>query len=261
MDTDTPLRETFDDVALLYNEARPRYPEELFEALITVAGLSAGAKLLEIGPGTGQATKPFATRGYDIMCIELGSALSEVARHELRNYPNVQIQTGAFEDVQLPLTSFDLVFAATAFHWIDNEVKFTKPHQVLKQGGHLAVIHTHHTSDEKGDLFYDISKPVFDRFGFSDTNRKVVLPKTAEVSPDKVDENLFKLTHFQIFPVSIDYSAKEFVNLMNTYSNHLVAPEQVRNVFFKEIEDLINEEFYGSITKHFSMSLTVAKKI
>ena len=56
-------------------------------------------------------------------------------------------------------------------------------------------------------------------------------------------------------------SAKQFVQLLNTFSNHLAASKEVQQGFFEEIERLINNAFQGKIDKHFSMSLTVAEKI
>jgi 16S rRNA A1518/A1519 N6-dimethyltransferase RsmA/KsgA/DIM1 with predicted DNA glycosylase/AP lyase activity len=84
------LKKTFDQVALLYDKARPRYPDELFSALVEAIRLQNGAKLLEIGPGTGVATKPLADRGFDITAIELGAALANVAKHNFREYKNAQ---------------------------------------------------------------------------------------------------------------------------------------------------------------------------
>src|SRR5689334_16353257 len=89
------LRVTFDEAALLYNEIRPHYPDDLFSTLIAVTSLSAHATLLEIGPGTGQATLPLAQRGFAITAIELGDALAQMARQQLHDYNNVQIITGA----------------------------------------------------------------------------------------------------------------------------------------------------------------------
>lgn len=130
MKKDINLRATFNNEAELYYAVRPRYPEKLFDALVENAELQEGAKLLEIGPGTGQATEPLAKRRYDITAIELGTDLAEVARKTLGKYKNVDIITGAFEDVELLPQSFDLVYAATAFHWIKPEVKFIKPRKV-----------------------------------------------------------------------------------------------------------------------------------
>src|SRR5260221_7194441 len=177
MTENNSLRQTFDEVALLYNEARPCYPDELFSALIDATDLHKGAKLLEIGPGTGQATKSLAKKGFDITAIELGVALAEVAKYELRDHKKVKIITGAFEEITLPATSFDLVFAATSFHWIEPSLKYFKTHEVLKSNGHLAIIHTNHISDERGDTFFKVSQPIYDNYGFTDKHRKPKLPK------------------------------------------------------------------------------------
>lgn len=261
MKDDITLRQGFDQVAQLYNESRPRYPDHLFSALIKVTGLSPKAKLLEIGPGTGQATKSLAIHGYDITCVELGAALAGIAKHELRNYPNVRILTGAFEDIELPSDTFDLVFAATSFHWIKSEFRYLKSHQILRHQGWLAIIHTNHISDEQGDLFFETSQPIYDRYNFTDKNQKPSLPKPETIKPAEMDERLFRSTHFQLFPMTITYSAKEYAKLLNTYSNHLASSKQMRDDFLNEIEKLINKKFNGSFKKHLLMSLTVAQKI
>ncbi|AYB31672.1 class I SAM-dependent methyltransferase [Chryseolinea soli] len=255
------LRHTFNEAASLYHEARPRYPDDLFSALIDSTEISGGAKLLEIGPGTGQATKPLAEKGFDITAIELGEALAEIAKYELRDYENIQIIKGAFEEIPLPAASFDLVFAATSFHWIDPSLKFIKTHEVLKPKGHLAIIHTHHISDERGDRFFKVSQPIFDRYDFTDKHRKPELPKSKDLQADAIDERLFRLINFKRFPVVITYSAKSFVQLLGTFSNHLAATKEVQHAFFEEIENLIHDKFQGKIDKHFSMSLTVAEKL
>jgi ubiquinone/menaquinone biosynthesis C-methylase UbiE len=255
------LRQTFNEVPLLYNEARPGYPDELFSTLTQVTNLHKDSKLLEIGPGTGQATKPLAKKGFDITCVEIGNSLTELAKYELRHYTNVQIVTSAFEEVVLPAAYFELVFAATSFHWIEPSVKFLKPHRLLKNNGHLAIIHTNHVSDEKGDVFFNLSQPIYDRYGFTDKHRKPQLPGIKDIKPDEMDERLFRLIHFEIFPVVITYSAKNFVRLLNTYSNHLAASKEVQTAFFQKIETLIMDKFQGKIDKHFAMSLSLGQKI
>lgn len=255
------LRETFDKVALLYNETRPPYPDELFSALINITGLHKGSKLLEIGSGTGQATKPLAQKGFGITAIEIGKSLAAIAKHELCDFKNVGILCGAFEDVILPKESFDLVYSATSFHWIDPSIKYSKTYNVLKESGHLAIIHTNHISDEKGDEFFIASQPIYDRYDFTDKNQKPRLPKHEELKPNDVDDHFFRLIDFQLFPIIITYTARNFVKLLNTFSNHLAADKDVQHAFYQEIEILINKEFQGKIDKHFSMSLTVAQKI
>ena len=256
----TERRLTFNQEAHLYNEIRPRYPEAVFETMIKVAALSPQAKLVEIGPGTGQATRPLAKRGYEITAIELGAALANVARHELRLYPNVRVVTGAFEEIDLPADTFDLVFAATAFHWVKPELRYVKPHYILKASGHLAVIHTHHVSDERGDPFFKATQPIYERYFINATGKPSALPKPNTVKPTKLDEKLFRLSHFQRYPMVVAYTAQEYAKLLNTYSPTLLLPEQKRTAFLDDIEALINDRFHGRVDKHFVMSLTVAHK-
>jgi hypothetical protein len=106
-----------------------------------------------------------------------------------------------------------------------------------------------------------VSQPIFDRYGFTDKHRKPELLKNRDLQASDLDERLFRLIHFQIFPVVITYSAGNFVKLLNTYSNHLAAPRDVQQAFYGEIEELIYHRYNGKVDKYFSMSLTVAEKV
>ena len=108
------LRQTFDQAASSYQRARPDYPGELFDDLITVTGLTPGDRLLEVGCATGKATLPLARRGFRITCIELGPDLAAAARRNLAGL-GADIIEGRFEDWQpASAEQFDLVYAATA---------------------------------------------------------------------------------------------------------------------------------------------------
>jgi SAM-dependent methyltransferase len=95
------LRTTFDGAALLYDQVRPGYPEELFDDMVALSRLPSGGRVLEIGCGTGQATVPLARRGYRVLCVELGENLATVARRNLVPYPRAEVQTGDFEEYPL----------------------------------------------------------------------------------------------------------------------------------------------------------------
>jgi SAM-dependent methyltransferase len=96
------LRAIFDEAAELYDRARPGYPAALFDDLAELTPLRPGSRVLEIGPGTGQATLPLAERGYQVVAVELGADLAAVARRKLAGFPNVEVVTAAFEDWPLP---------------------------------------------------------------------------------------------------------------------------------------------------------------
>ena len=255
------LRTTFNTEAALYRAIRPCYPEALFDALVKTTALRDDARLLEIGPGAGQATESLAKRGFAIVAVEIGEDLAAVAREALNQYANVHIVTGAFEEAEFPPESFDLVYAATALHWIKPEVRFSKPHQLLKAGGSLAVISTHHVSDEAGDAFFFASQPIYKQHkpgGTYDDN--LCLTRSAELTPDAVDENIFAPVRFDVFPLAVRYSATEYIQLLSTYSPTLSMESDKRAHFLGDIEMLIEDKFDGSIVKHYAMTLTIAKK-
>ena len=109
----------FNDVAALYDEVRPGYSADIIDTIVALAGLSPGARILEIGCGTGQITVPLAARGYAITALEPGAALAALAGRKCRPYPRVEIVRTSFEAWAPPPQPFDLVLAAQAFHWIE----------------------------------------------------------------------------------------------------------------------------------------------
>jgi cyclopropane fatty-acyl-phospholipid synthase-like methyltransferase len=109
------LRATFDRVAEQYDDARPVAPNEVFDDLVGLAALAPGARLLEIGCGTGQATIPLAERGFEILAVELGAQLAAVARRKLAAFPRVEIVTAPFEQWDPGDARFDAVCSFNAF--------------------------------------------------------------------------------------------------------------------------------------------------
>ncbi len=150
------LRQTFDAVAERYDGIRPDYPPELVAELIRLADLGRGDRVLEIGCGTGQLTVPLAAAGLRVTAVELGPALAAVAQRRLVPYPDARVTVGAFEDVPVAEAAFDLVVAATSFHWIDEAVRVEKSARALRPGGSLAVVDTHHVAGGSEEFFRDV---------------------------------------------------------------------------------------------------------
>jgi 16S rRNA A1518/A1519 N6-dimethyltransferase RsmA/KsgA/DIM1 with predicted DNA glycosylase/AP lyase activity len=102
-------RDGFDEVAELYDRVRPGYPDDLFDEL--AAALPRSPVVVEVGPGTGQATKGLVARGARVTAVELGAQLAAVLA---RNLPTVNVVIGPFEKVDLASGSFDAVVAASS---------------------------------------------------------------------------------------------------------------------------------------------------
>ena len=126
----------FDTIAEDYDRVRPTYPAALVDR--ACANVARGARVLEVGCGTGKLTRELADRGFRLEAVEPGPAMMEVARRSLRDL--VTFHLGRFEDVELPAGAYDAVFSATAFHWVDPGVGWAKVARLLRPGGTLALL-------------------------------------------------------------------------------------------------------------------------
>ena len=260
MARDYSLKKTFNTVAELYNQARPNYPEELFRFLIQNTGLTTKSKLLEIGCGTGQATEYFARNNFSVLAIDIGDNLIKIAQRNFQDNDNVELRNIAFEDLDITENSLDLIYSATAFHWVDPEIQFVKTHGILKEGGHLAIINTSHVSDEQGDEFFHATQKWYKEYQTQETyDPNFTLPKKSDLKPKDFDTELFELVSYEMFSVTEPYTSDKYINLLSTYSNHISMSDESRNGFMQSIKKTIDEDFDGTIQKYFVFTLTLLK--
>ncbi len=125
---------TFGSVAADYERFRPGYPDEVVEQVLAYAGRPV-TTALEIGAGTGKATRVFARHGVDVTATDPDAAmLAELATHVPASVRTVR---AAFEE--LPLTAtYDLVYAAAALHWTRPEGRWERVAALLEPGGVVA---------------------------------------------------------------------------------------------------------------------------
>ncbi|MEU8261640.1 methyltransferase domain-containing protein [Micromonospora sp. NPDC048999] len=126
--------QSFGAVAEAYERFRPGYPVAVFDMVMTYAGQPVRTAL-EIGAGTGKATRLFAQRGVTVTASEPdGAMLDELRRHVPANVRTVQ---AAFEDVR-PGESYGLVYAAAALHWTNPQGRWPRLAALLEPGGVFA---------------------------------------------------------------------------------------------------------------------------
>ncbi|MEO6470117.1 MAG: class I SAM-dependent methyltransferase [Acidimicrobiia bacterium] len=130
----------FNEVAEVYDRVRPAYPDELFEDLVAITGVNQRSSILEVGCGTGQATRSLAALGGSVTALEPGEALAALARHKLEAFPDVEIETTTFEQWHDRGRRFDLLVAASSWHWVDPSVGWRRAHDVLNPRGWLALL-------------------------------------------------------------------------------------------------------------------------
>ena len=116
------FRKVFDSIPEQFNKWRPRYCEEVFSDVIQYAKLHTDKTVLEIGPGTGQATEPILKTGCSYLGIELGEHLAEYTKNKFSSYNNFHIVNADFENYDFGQQQFDLVYSAATIQWIPEEV-------------------------------------------------------------------------------------------------------------------------------------------
>jgi SAM-dependent methyltransferase len=134
------LRQVFNEVPELYDRIRPTYPDGLFADLVTVTGMDERCSVLEVGCGTGQATRSLAGLGCSVTAVELGAGMAALARRRLATFPNVVIETSSFEEWVDAGRRFDVLVAAASWHWVDPSIGWHRAHNVLRPRGWVALI-------------------------------------------------------------------------------------------------------------------------
>jgi SAM-dependent methyltransferase len=132
--------QAFDHVAVAYDEVRPGYPAVLVDAAIERGGLARGARVLEVGCGTGKLTELLAARGLHVDAVDPGPNMIEAARKRVGETGRVRFHVATFEDLPVEPGSYAAVFSATAFHWVDPAVGWSKAAALLEPGGLLALV-------------------------------------------------------------------------------------------------------------------------
>lgn len=125
------IAESFGVDAAGYDRARPGYPP----AMVTAFGdASPGPEALDVGCGTGIASRQFQAEGWRVLGVEPDPRMAEFARST-----GLTVEVSTFEDWDPRARDFDAVVAATAWHWVDPRAGAVKAAGVLRPGGLLGL--------------------------------------------------------------------------------------------------------------------------
>lgn len=251
-------RTSFDAVAALYQDTRPTYPEFIFDCFEQASGLTSGARILEIGAGTGIATRPLLQRGYRITAIEPGQSLADVLQSTSAN-PNLTVTVTRFEDFAAS-EKFDALFAAQSFHWIERTRAFPLCHEHLEQHGWLAQLWNFPEPIEtdlqvKLDSAYaEISAQSYSKLTpIPALERLLPFVQAIEGSGLFNEPKMFHTHH------SRNYTAESYIRLLGTHSDHNALPDSERTQLIAKIRGAIEQEG-GAFEVRYLSGLILAQK-
>ncbi len=254
------LEWTFNTQAERYEKMRPGYVKELYNDIFQLIPIGKDSHVVEIGIGGGQATKPLLDTGCTLTAIEYGDQLAELCRQKFSRYPRFSVITSKFENCPWESSVCDLVFSASAFHWIPEEIGYPKVYDMLKSGSVFARFANHPYKDKgREQLHQDIQK----LYAVYMPGSK---PPTGEYSEQQAKARAeialkygFTSISWKLYHRTRTFTAQEYTQLLGTYSDHIAIEETTRKKFFSEIETAINDHG-GQITIYDTIDLQLAQK-
>jgi SAM-dependent methyltransferase len=251
------IRLSFNEAADIYDRVRPTYPAELFDALFQM--LPPQPEIVEVGPGTGQATKDLLARGASVLAIEIGPAMAGKLRSNVPS-DRLRVEVGDFELTEIEVGEVDAVFSATAYHWISRQAQVDRPAVVLRPGGLVAIIDLIQVDSPNDRGFFAAAQPIYERYGQGHPGPPA--PIRAAVDPAiraVLDEDpRFDSAAVRRYDWDQTYSASEYRDLMVSYSGTQMMKESDRMSLLDDMESFIRNDFSGVVIRPLVVTLTTA---
>lgn len=255
---------TFDTVASDYEKMRPGYVDELYQAIFEYIPVNSASNAVEVGIGGGQATLPFLKTGCKLTAVDYGENFCELCREKFKEYTDFSAVSGKFEDIDFNYNNYDLIYSASAFHWIPEEIGYKKVYDMLKVGGVFARFANHPFRDKGNPALSKEIDGIYTEYYCKYHNKE--REKLVEYCEEQAHSRAmiakkygFSDIQYKLFHRTRTFSAKEYTMLLGTYSDHIAIEEKIRLEFFSKIEDAINRHG-GEITIYDTIDLQLARK-
>jgi len=256
------IKYLFDEAVSNYEKRRPNYGTELFEDIINYAEINKDKSLIEVGCGTGQATEPFLKTNCKVTAVELGENLSSFTREKLKSYKNLNVVQSAFEEYDCDDNKFDVLYSATAFHWIPDKIGYKKAYRVIKKGGTLALFWNRPSINDKDNplhqkiqSFYNELLPHWS-YKVTDNDDKSRYSSII----NKIDQYGFMNIELKLYNNIRKFTGVEYIELLNTYSDHLALEKTIKEKLFTAIRTVI-EDCGNEVIINDTVDLYLARKL
>lgn len=232
--------ETFDAVAEQYDRGRREPPAWIYETVFRETGIEpGGARVVEIGCGTGKSTLPLARLGARVTALEMGANLAAVAQRNLAAYPRVEVVETRFEDWR-PDEVVDLAVAITSWHWLDPAVRYERAAAALRDGGVLAFTSGGQAYPPGFDPFFAEIQDAYAAVGMGRIAEPRPLPESVGDAREELEQSgCFREIRVLRHLWSEEFTADEHVAMMETASDHRLLDAEKREWLFGEMRRLI----------------------
>lgn len=242
-----------------YHAIRPDYPDWVFATLVERCGLSNGTAVLEIGAGSGKATRRLLDLGArPLVAVEPDSRSAAFLR-EARPDAELQLVIAPFEQVALDEAAFDLGVCATAFHWLDEPAALMKIARLLRPGGWWAVW-WNVFGDDRPDPFHEATKVLLGtpRSPSGGTRGVPFALDTAARIEAMRRTGAFDQIELRSGMWSVELDPEQIAGLYATFSD--VNARADRQAVLAELERIAREDFHGRVMRNMTTILYTARR-
>ena len=240
-------RAHFDEIVDTYDRIRPEYPAELVRDMDDYVGAANGKQALEIGAGTGKATKRLIEAGYDVTAVEVGENMVAFLQRRFGGCGRFAAIHDAFETAPLKEGSFDLIYAASAFHWVDAQIGCPKALRLLRPGGTFALFR-YNAPPPDGEPLYEDIQAVYHRHYHKPYIRPRPMTLEDYTSPaaiykgfrfsDMAEYGFVDVT-MKFYEVVRSFDVEEYMSLLDTFADHRSLPDADREALYAGIREAI----------------------
>ena len=232
--TENEFRLIFDTIPEEFDRHRTRYCPELFASLLEQSRVTARSSVLELGPGTGQATEPLLAAGCRYTGIELGGNFARVLTRKYGRRANFHLIRDDFITHDFGNETYDLIYSAATIQWIPEAAAFGKTFALLKPGGMLAMFLTRRDYRTPNPALYGKIQQVYDR---------CFRPEIPYTHGSFRYENALKYGYKDWrkleFHTVIAYTADEYIAFCGTHCDHLATPEPYRSKLYAGLRQAV----------------------
>ncbi|MBQ8378936.1 MAG: methyltransferase domain-containing protein [Oscillospiraceae bacterium] len=236
-----------------YDAMRPKYHKDMY---VDIKKYCHGKKALEVGMGTGQATEPFLRAAYTVTGIEPGYNMYNKAIVNFLGYKKFDCVNTTFENFVAEHDTYDIIFSATAFHWINPEIAYPKAYYLLNKGGTLALFWNTPDVNRSNDSVHYAIGDIYKKY-FGERPQRPDMNYIYETRLSYMHKYGFEDVHFKLYDDIRRMNSIEYARLLETYPD--VIKMERKNEFLAEIVNAI-ERNGGTVTIYDTIDLYLGRK-